>query len=505
MTASGTINKLGDDSPMINSSNLENINRYFNTEVGLTYSAKVGGSSIESKLIAERRMNELSVLRIPHWYKGLKGRLDYGLNSTYFASFVFSYQGSEQFPSGNRYGFFPALSLGWVVLNQEAVHVKLRGSAGITGNDFDSFTSPAYFAYLERFGEGDNFRFGTDVQTAVSTLSKLAEENEDITWSKTKKYDLGFDASLIGNALSVTADYFFERTDDILVGGTPGVLGMNYLYPFGVVENKGIEGIVTWSQKLSNDFNFYLSANGTYAKSKIIDQNEEVYEYEWQFRTGHPVGSLFGYVFDRFITEKDNINSLPDQSRLGSLIPGSLKYKDLNNDNVIDEKDISYMGTGNFPEIWYGFSGGFDFKGFDFNFHLTGVANRTIMYAGDFAFAMNGKTGSVNEWHLERWQQGDGQNATYPGLSILNFGNNMVPSDFWTANGNFLRLQSVQLGYTFSKGVVKKLGLENLRLFVNCSNLMTWSDVKQIDPAGQGSGASYPISPTCTGGFNLSF
>ena len=223
---------------------------------------------------------------------------------------------------------------------------------------------------------------------------------------------------MFGKKLSVTADYFFERTNDILVGGTPGIIGMEYLYPEGIIENKGVEGIITWSRKLGSDANIYLSANGTYASNKIIAQNEETREYEWQYRTGHSIGSRFGYLFDRFFTENDNLTSLPDQSSLGEIIPGSLKYIDISGDNIIDDRDITYLGKGDFPEIWYGFSGGFDYKGFDFNFQFSGVANRTIMYSGDLAYAINNGKGSVNEWHLDRWQTGDGQNASYPSLSI---------------------------------------------------------------------------------------
>jgi TonB-linked SusC/RagA family outer membrane protein len=512
LSGTGAINKIGDDSTMVNSSTMENITRYFDAEIGLSYSSKIGSSSLDGKLLAERRMTEMNVKRIPHWYQGLKGRFDYGYNSTYLATFAVAYQGSEQFPSGNRYGLFPAISLGWVVSNEGFMdkadfinYLKLRGSAGINGNDFNSFSSSAYFAYIDRYVQSGNYPLGTDLGFNASRFRESADANSLITWSKTKKYDIGFDATLFAGKLSVSADYFSEKTDDILVGGTPGILGIGFLYPEGIIENKGVEGIFTWTQKIGNGLNLYLSANGTYAANKIIAQNEEAREYEWQYRTGHPIDSRFGYVFDRFFTENDVFSSLPDQSALGEVLPGSLKYKDLNGDNFIDERDITYLGKASFPEIWYGFSGGFDYKGFDFNFQFSGVANRTIKYSGDLAFAMNNGKGSVNEWHLDRWQTGDGQNATYPALSISRFQNNRVTSTFWIADGNFLRLQSVQLGYTLPKTFVKKLGLEGLRMFVNGNSLLTWSDITRFDPAGSNDGTSYPIPRSCTGGFNLSF
>jgi TonB-linked SusC/RagA family outer membrane protein len=505
------INKIGDDTKMLNSNTLENITRYFDTKLGLSYSSKIGASSLESILFAERRMTEMDVQRIPHWYQGIHGRLDYGYNSRYLATFAFAYQGSEQFPSGKRYGFFPALSLGWVVSNEEFMNnadffsfLKLRGSAGINGNDFNSFTSPAYFAFIDRYIQGGSYPFGIDLGYNASRFSEAADANSLITWSKTKKYDIGLDASFFNNRVSFTADYFFERTDDILVGGTPGILGIEFLYPEGIIENKGMEGMITWNQEIANGLNVYLSANGTYATNKIIAQNEEAREYEWQYRTGHAIDSRFGYVFDRFFTESDDFGSLPDQSSLGEVIPGSLKYVDINGDNLIDDRDITYLGKSEFPEIWYGISGGIDYKGFDFNFQFSGVANRTILYSGDLAYAMNNGKGSVNEWHLDRWQSGDGQNATYPSLSISKFDNNKVASTFWIENGDFLRLQSVQLGYTLP-AFVEKFGLEGVRLFINCNNLLTLSKVKRFDPAGSNDGTSYPIARSFTGGFNLSF
>ncbi|MEX0988219.1 MAG: SusC/RagA family TonB-linked outer membrane protein [Bacteroidales bacterium] len=507
-----TLNKIGDDTEMLNRSTTENVNRYFESEVGLSYTTTFGESTLDGKLLAERRMVERSVARIPHWYQGFKGRLDYGLGSTYFATFAFSFQGSEQFPPDNRYGLFPALSLGWVISNEAFMdntdfisYLKLRSSAGINGNDFDSFTSSAYFAYIGRFEQSGSYQLGPDLGTSVPRFGEVAGANDMITWSKTKKYDIGLDASFFDARLIFSADYFFERTDDILVGGTPGILGMEYLYPDGIVVNSGVEGMFSWNQQIGSDMSFYLSANGTYARNEIIAQNEEAREYEWLYRTGNPIGSRYGYSFDRFFTENDDFSALSDQSSIGSVIPGSLKYKDLNNDNIIDERDISYLGHGDFPELWYGFSGGFEFKSFDFNFQFSGVANRTVRYSGDLAYAINNGKGSVNEWHLDRWQPGNEQNATYPSLSNSNFQNNKVTSDFWLEDGSFLRLRSIQLGFTLPQSIINRLGLQSLRLFVNGSNLFSVSKVTMFDPAGNTNGTSYPIPRLYTGGINLSF
>lgn len=505
-------NKIGDDTNMSNSSSVSMMTRFFHAEMGFGFSRDFENSTLDAKLLAESRMTERDIERLPTWKRGIKGRLDYNFDSKYLFAFAFAYQGSEQFPKENRYGFFPALSLGWVVSNEDFLqdngffnYLKLRGSAGITGMDFDSFSSSAYFSYIDQFSAGGTYPFGTSLGNNAALFSELADANELLTWAKSKKLDIGVDVAVLGNKLSLTADYFFERTEDLLVSGTPGIIGIDYLYPQGVFENKGFEGMVTWKQKVGNDFEYYLSANATYAKNKIIAQNEQAREYPWQYRTGHEIEAHFGYVFDGFFTENDDINAYPDQSSIGEVIPGSLRYKDLNGDDLIDERDQTYLGNGSFPEVWYGFSGGTAYKGFDLNFQFSGVANRTVRYDGNLAYALNNGTGSANEWHLERWQPGDGQNATYPSVSLSKFQNNKANSSFWITDAGFLRLQSIELGYTIPKSAIKKIGLEKLRLFVSGNNLMTWSNVKWIDPASNGGGTDYPIAKMFSGGLNLTF
>ncbi len=509
---STVVNKIGDDTTMKNQSTKSNMIRFFYSELGFSFDRAFRNSSLGARILAENRMTDRDLTRIPQWKRGLKGSVDYNLASKYLASFAFAYQGSEQFPQEGRYGFFPAVALGWVLSNESFLndagfinYLKLRGSAGITGMDFDSFYSDAYFAYIDHFAQGDNYPLGTSLGNQAPLFSELADANDLMTWAKSKKLNVGFDVALAGNKLSLTADYFAERTEDLLVGGTPGVIGIGYFYPRGVVENKGVEGVLSWKQSIGDKFEYFLSANATYTKNKIIQQNEEAREYEWQYRTGHEIGAVFGYQFDGFFTENDNIEDYPDQSSIGDVIPGSLRYKDLNGDDMIDERDETYLGNGSFPEVWYGFAGGMVWGGFDFNVQFSGVANRMIQYTGDLAYAFNNGTGSANEWHLERWQPGDGQNAGYPSVSLSKFQNNKAPSSFWMQDAAFLRLQSAELGFTLPEFLTRKIGLEKLRLFISGNNLVTWSNVKWIDPAGNGNGTNYPIVRMFSGGLNLTF
>lgn len=509
---STVVNKIGDDTTMKNESTKSNMTRFYHAELGFSLDRTFENASLSAKLLAESRMTERDIPRTPQWKRGLKGRLDYSLQSRYLFGFAFAYQGSEQFPKEDRYGFFPAVSLGWVMSNEKFLshaafvdYLKIRASAGITGMDFDSFYSDAYFDYIDQFAQGNTYPFGTSLGNKAPGFTELADANDLMTWAKSKKLNVGIDAGLAGNKLALTADWFMERTDDILVGGTPGIIGTGYLYPQGVVENKGVEGVLTWRQRAGDKLEFFVSANATYAKNKIVRQNEEAREYEWQYRTGHEIDARFGYQFDGFFTENDDVSDYPDQSTIGAVIPGSLRYKDLNDDDMIDERDETYLGNGEFPELWYGLAGGLVCGGFDFTFQFSGVANRTIQYGGDLAYAFRNGKGSANDWHLERWQPGDGQNAAYPSVSLSKFQNNTAPGSFWIHDAGFLRLQSVELGYSLPPRTTAKVGLQKVRLFVSGNNLLTWSGIKWTDPAGSGNGTNYPVARMFSGGLNLTF
>lgn len=513
------LNKVGDDSPMSNSSSISPVNRIFNIEAGLAYVNETGPGTLSGSLLAESRVIETSTIgRIPHQILGLRGILDYNLRDKWLATLVMAYQGSAQYPEENRFGFFPAASLGYVLSNEDFLKdnstinfLKLRLSAGLTGHEYDTYTSSLYFNYIERYQYlGAGAIFGTAAGFSGQRIIPLQAANSVVTFPKTMKYNIGLDANTLGNRLSLSMDYFMEKTTDILVGGSPAIIGYGFLVPEGIVENKGVEGILTWQDQAAGQFSYFLSVNSTLARNTIVAQNEEPREYPWMEQTGRPIGSRFGYVFDRFFTENDWTdgflhNAIPDHSGLGTVIPGSLMYKDLNGDGFIDERDIQYIDLSGFPELWYGLSGGFAYRSFDFNFHFSGIGNRTIRYTGDYAYALNNRSGSVNEWHLERWQPGSGQNANYPSLSLTNFTSNTVTSTFWIENGAFLRLQSLEAGYTLPENLTRRVGIERFRIFFSGFNLYTWSSVRDFDPAGAMNATSYPIPPMYTIGANVSF
>ena len=231
---------------------------------------------------------------------------------------------------------------------------------------------------------------------------------------------------------------------------------------------------------------------------------EESRNYPWMYHTGHPFETRFGYVFDRFFTEQDDIANLPDQSLLGSQQPGDLKYKDLNGDNVIDDNDITKIGDAKAPEINFGINLGIAFKGFDFNVLFQGTKNSTTYNSGYTYWEFVNKIGNVLDHHLSRWTPGSDQSAGYPRLTLSNT-NNFATNSYWVQDNSFVRLKFMELGYTFPVKLVSNLKMSGIRIFINGNNVLLWDKVKQKDPEIQDNGISYPLLRTFSLGISARF
>lgn len=507
-----TINKIGQDTEMESTSQWGDNTRLSLFELGFRYKKSLGSSRVSGALLMDRQVETRRVARLPRVYQGVKGFLSLVNNNKYLADFSFAVQGSEQFPRENRYGFFPALSLGWILSEEsflstsEAISfLKLRGSAGITGNDFEPYASGnPYFAYLDNYSRTGAYSFGETVN-GDGGFREEGVGNNAITWEKVRKYNVGIDAAFFDSKLSLSANYFYEKTHDILVdGANPKIFGASFWYPVGEVENKGVDGMITL-RDTKGKFSYFVSANATLAKNKILEQAEEARAYDWMERTGHPIGSKFGYVFDRYFTEEDDFSSLPDQSQLGSVQPGDLKYRDLSGDGIIDEEDMTLVGKSGTPEFFYGFSGGFSFGGFDVSVLFQGISGIERYYKDALTFEFLGGKGNVNSRHLQAWTPGSGQSAGYPRLSIGSAQNNRVNSDYWLKDASYLRLKSLEVGYTVPAVASGKIGLSGVRVYVAGYNLMTWDDIEFTDPESAANGIGYPVARYLSAGLNISF
>ena len=507
LKADGTsYDQIGQDTQTGNSGGYDYNFRNYQHYLSFLYSNTFNDHTVDAFLMYERfQSDNLLSSDLYSNYQGPKGKVSYRFKDTYLLDIAFSYQGSEQFPSHKRYGLFPAVSAGWIISNEDFLkdnsflnYLKPRASYGITGN-----MPGVYFGYLAAYSSGTNYLFGVN-PAAQPGYAESKIENPLITWEKNKILNLGVDIALLNNRMNIVFDYFSENNNDILIADAiTSMYGATIYAPTGKSKNKGYELTVGWNDKI-RDFNYYFNFNLSQTANEIVFQDEQFREYPWMYRTGLPLNSRFGYVFDRFFTEEDNISTLPDQSLLGTQKPGDLKYKDLNDDGVIDQYDITYIGKAKMPQVYYGFSVGAEYKKIDLNVFFEGISGSTTYNSGYTYWDFYNTTGNVLEHHLDRWTPGSGQTAGYPRLTLSN-NNNYVTSSYWVKDNSFLRLKYMELGYTLPQSLSQKAGMSKFRIFVNGNYLYTWDKIKIKDPDGPDNAMDYPLRRTFSVGLNISF
>ena len=509
MNADGeTYTQYGTTSEAIsNNGDYRSVFRNFDHYIGLRYSNDFGRHHVDALMMYDRQQAvNARYGDFTKNFQGPKGSLSYRFKNTYLADFVFSYQGSEQYPENNRFNFFPAVSAGWIISNESFMNnvrfidfLKIRGSCGLTGNHVDT-----YFAYLEHYSGGNSYTFGvTPISHGGWTQTQIAQTN--LIPEKCLKTNAGIDLALLANRLCGSFDYFFEKNRNILVqGAVTDMFGASSIFTtVGEVENRGYEMQLGWSDKIQK-FGYFVGVNYSFAENKVTNIDEQVRNYPWMYSTGKPIGSRFGLVFDRFFTENDDISSLPSQLLLGQQKPGDLKYKDLNGDHVIDANDEMMIGKPALPTTNYGFNFGVQYSGFDLGVYFHGTQGGTKYCSGITYWDFNNRLGNVMEHHLGRWQPGSGQNATYPRLSLTNT-NNYSSNSYWIKDNSFLRLKYVELGYTLPAQISQKAGMSKARIFVNGNNLYCWDKIEVMDPELRDNGLAFPIQRTFSMGFNISF
>lgn len=329
--------------------------------------------------------------------------------------------------------------------------------------------------------------------------------NPNVTWEKEKKFDLGVDVNLWGN-LNLSFNYFHNRRNDILClpGRTlPSYLGLGGSMPYlsiGETKNYGFEAMAMYTGNIGREFNYFAKMTAWMAKNTLVYKSEEIKEYDYLKSEGRAIGKPFRYEAIGYYTQ-DEIND-PEVAKPNwkEVLPGDLRYKDTNNDGVIDENDKNYFGYTDIPEITLGLTLGFEYKNFDFSAFFHAALNRDVYLGGAYyrPFQSNGK---ISEFALDRWTSEEtASSAKFPRLSLNNEQNNYQESTFWVRNGNFLKLRNVELGYTF-KNFIRSFD-SNLRVFLNGTNLFSLDHVKDYDPENLG---GYPAVRTITLGAKFQF
>ena len=432
------------------------------------------------------------------------GRVTYSYDKRYIGEFSFGYNGTENFPKGHRFGFFPAGSLGWILSNEAFLkgnpilnYLKLRASYGIVGNDniggirymFDQY----YDGYGYHLGNSNNVQDGL-------VQGKLA--NPDVTWEKEKKFNVGFEATLI-NKIDVLFDYFIQKRSNILsqpYRTVPDYLGISRPdINIGKVDNKGLETSIRYNGIGKKDLTYFVETSLWYKKNKFVYNEEAIKKNEYLYGTGRMVGQPFVLEAIGFFKDEDDILKSPTQT-FTDVRPGDIKYKDQNKDGKIDSNDYYPIGYTSMPQITLGLHGGITFKGFDLDVFFQGAANRTVYCGGKYyhAFQNDGKISSIA---IGRWTPETAETATYPRLSSENNLNNYQASSFWQKNGNFLKLRSLEIGYTLPFQFSRKINLEKVRIFANGTNLFSLDHMDGFTDPETMSG--YPALRTISFGLSI--
>ncbi len=449
--------------------------------------------------------------------QGVSARGSYSYNNRYYLDLVASYMGSDNYKPGKQFGFFPAAALGWVISEEGFMkdvsflnYLKLRGSYGMVGNSSTGESSKFPYAYLYNASYG-GYTFGSSF-TWVQGGAEKTLPNPDITWEKAYKMDIGVDAKLFKNSVSVSANYFNENRKDILTNPIiPSILGMTtYSINDGESRLRGFEGIIDFTKKFG-DFTLFIGGNFTSAKNKILRINESAGLVDYQLQRGHNIGSVTGFsklmlLSDGIFQSQEEIDNSPVQRFAGKVRPGDIKYKDVNNDKVIDNFDRVMTDYNDTPDTYYGFKVGGMYKNFDFSVLMQGVSGRTIQIRS-LVMSGSNSTGYINQFSVDAWTS-ENPMAPYPRLGISDRGNNTVDSDFWLKSGDHLRVKSVEVGYTIPDELSKKMKIRSLRFYLNGFNLFDFNKTgMDIDPEMPFAGyiSNYPYVRTISAGLNLKF
>ncbi|CAM3805826.1 TonB-dependent receptor [Mucilaginibacter galii] len=432
----------------------------------------------------------------PRAAQGVLGRVTYNYKEKYFFEADAGYNGSENFAKGNQYGFFPAVSAGWTLSNENFLKdvswldfLKLRGSYGKVGNDqldqrFLFLTNYAVTANGVQFGQVTAPTNGQVVVlpngTGTPAINGLG--NDMVTWETGIKRNIGFESEFFNHSLKVNVDFFDEKRSDILSERRSGLLAFGHLYPslnVGKVYNKGYEAEIDYQRKVGQ-FTIGFNTQVSFARNRIDNADEPVGAPDYQKQEGHRVGQFFGYKTNGFFTSQQDIDNSPKITFTDRSIPGDLKYVDYNGDGLINSDDRVPIGYSRFPEYTYSFTPRVAYKGISLSVLFQGVAN----VSSDVFLSEQNNGQQMYEFMLDRWTPQTAATATWPAIhSRSSSYPNYQLNDFVLQNASYLKIRNAELSWTLPSAWVKAMKLGNVRVFTNGQNLVTWTKFKMyVDP-----------------------
>ncbi len=489
------------------------VNRKFYMETRANYQRSFGDHYVTGlthfyieDFIDSKNISDLDA--IPKRYIGLSGRVTYAFRDTYMLEGNIGYTGSEAFENGKKFGLFPAISVGWVPTKYQFVEeilpfvnfLKFRGSYGTVGND----RMNTRFPYLTLMGPTTSGPWNSGMG-----YTEIQVGSSNLRWETATKTNVGVDAQFLDNKFELTVDFFKDIRSGIYQqrASIPDEMGLVSL-PFanvGKMKSWGVDGFLSYNQQLAPEAHMMLRANFTQSKNEILQFEEPIVRYPYQSSTGYQWGIQRGLIALGLFEDEEDIQNSPRQTWEGSVLPGDIKYKDVNGDGVVDDYDVVPLEHADVPQIQYGLAAQFSWKQWSLSALFEGVSRVKYFSGGNGFFPFSGReVGNVldlvavqeNRWtaaEISGNPATENPNARFPRLSYGGNSNNNRNSTFWLNDGSYLRLGNVQLSYQARGSFWQRMGIDNAVFSLIGDNLHVWDTVKIFDPAQASyNGAEYP-------------
>lgn len=457
----------------------------------------------------------------------LAGRATYSYKGRYFLEGNFGYNGSERFSANHRYGFFPTIGASWIVSGEKFYgdmanvleRLKLRASYGLVGNDAISDRRFFYLSDVNLNG-GNSAYFGVNNGYGHNGVSINNYENKDVTWEVSKQLNLGVEFTFLKN-FKFIGEIYRNNKSDILQDrkSIPTTMGLesDISANLGKVRSQGFEISLDGRHDLSKDLWISALGNFTYTENKYTKYEEPNYPESYRSHLNQPLNRAYGYIAERLFVDDNEARNSPKQIFSTNGIPpmgGDIKYRDLNGDGVIDGNDQTFLGNPYVPQIVYGFGLSAGYKNFDFSAFFQGQAKvsffidpaRTSPFIKSPDSYYTSNTQLLKAYADNHWSESNQDlYALYPRLGTTGglIENNRQNSTWWLRDGSFLRLKSLEVGYSIPVKLLDRIKVKTLRVYFNGLNLLTWSPFKMWDPELGGNGFAYPIQKVFNVGINV--
>jgi TonB-linked SusC/RagA family outer membrane protein len=466
-----------------------------------------------------------TIITLPSRNLGLAGRLTYAFDSRYFLEANFGYNGSEKFSKQNQFGFFPSIGLGWLLSNEHFYsedlrnimnQLKLKYTYGLVGNDAISNAWDRFYYLSDVARSGYGYTWGAELPTGYTGYTVTRYANPDISWEISEKANYGLELGFF-DKLNIQVDYFTENRSKIYMEREyiPKTMGLtaDISSNIGKAKSRGIDGSIDFQWIASRNFWLTSRVNFTYSTNEYVENGEPDYIYPYLSHIGQPIKQTWGLVAERLFTDFEDIRNSPVQfgavlnyAEGDPYLPGDIKYVDINKDGKIDDFDVVPIGYPTVPEIIYGFGASMGWKDIDFSFFFQGSGRSSFFINPATIAPFVGERNALQVIADDYWSYDNPDpHAFWPRMSTQPVENNNRLSTWWLRDGSFLRLKSLEAGYTVPGRKTARLGISGLRFYFSGTNLFCLSDFKLWDPEMADNGMQYPTQRVYNIGLQFSF